>query len=85
MNKATAIALSKKYNMDFIRNPITREGCGVYLQSDRCIPELEKLAEESTQSNELTPCCMELQRVGRATIYRLYVPSSWIDLWGWAE
>ena len=85
MTKQDAIKIAEHYGMGFIRNEITREGCGVYLQSDRYIPELEKIAEKSLQG-ELTPCFLEAERgCGKRTTYRLYVPSDWIDLWGWAE
>lgn len=86
MTKESAIKIAEKFGMDFIRDAITREGCGLYLESDRCIPELDKLAKESTQSNGLAPCWMEAEYTGGGcpVTYRLYVPARWLDLWGWA-
>ena len=86
MTKSEAKRLSAKYNMQLIRNDITREATAYILDTQILIPELDahadKISYRQIGHNE-TVC----KREAFADTYRYTIPvnSGWIDLWGdWA-
>lgn len=83
MKRAEAKALANKYGMRILREPITHEAWGLYLEAPECIEELDSLANQ-----DIFPCILEAdygcQDVGLVT-YKLVCPTSWFDLWGWAD
>lgn len=87
MKKAELKAIADRYKMGFIREEITNKGIGVYLVTEKDIPELDALANTPpfaaapgtvVATKEYSPC-------DNTHTYRVYCPSSWIDLWGWAD
>ena len=79
MTKKEAKELAKKYNMEIVRNEITGEGLGAEIDSNEEIAELEEMI-----GKDIFPCRLEPFRYGEYGVtYRLYVPTDWIDLWGW--
>ena len=44
MDKAELMEIAQRYNMKFVRNEITREGCGVYGTYGATVPELDILS-----------------------------------------
>lgn len=83
MKRAEAKALASKYGMRILREPITHEAWGLYLESSECIKELDALANQ-----EINPCAMvadySCEEIGVVT-YKLICPTSWFDLWGWVD
>lgn len=83
MKRAEAKALANKYGMRILREPITKEAWGLYLESQECIEELDAMAHQ-----EIDPCFLEAdygcQDVG-VVRYTLICPTSWFDLWGWVD
>jgi hypothetical protein len=80
MTRARAKELQKKYGMEIMRHYITRQGFGLYVQSENRIPELDELAADRT-----TPILANHVEEPYLTTYELYCPTSWFDLWGWAD
>ncbi len=80
MKKAELIKIAEKYDMDFIRHPVTREGSGVWCKSGELIPELDAIVE----GDEYPVVGERLLLAGDYT-YRIYCPTSWIDIWGWKD
>lgn len=86
MKKAELKAIADRYGMDIIRQEITGEGVGLYLVTEENIPELDTLANKAPfekfegiiVTKEYSPC-------DNTHTYRVYCPSNWFDLWGWAE
>lgn len=78
MNKIGLMEIAQRYSMEFARNEITREGCGVYGTYSAVVPDLDKIVYNN-----------ELPVVGRRTYdadsvtYTIFCPRAWIDLWGW--
>lgn len=78
MNKIGLMEIAQRYNMEFARNEITREGYGVYGTYSAAVPDLDKIIDNN-----------ELPVVGRRTYdadsvtYTIFCPRAWIDLWGW--
>ena len=79
MNKAELMGIAERYNMEFIRDHVTRQGAGVYCKSAALIPELDAI----TDNNRL-PVVWERTYAAGEYLYRIFCPSAWIDLWGWA-
>lgn len=86
MKKAELKAIADRYGMDIIRQEITGLGVGLYLTTEKDIPELEPLGNKTPfekfegiiVTKEYSPC-------DNTHTYRVYCPSNWFDLWGWAE
>lgn len=86
MKKAELKAIADRYRMNIIREKITGAGVGLYLTTEKDIPELDTLANKTpfekfegiTVTKEYSPC-------DNTHTYRVYCPSNWFDLWGWAE
>lgn len=78
MDKAELMEIAQRYSMEFVRNEITREGCGVYGTYSAAVPDLDKIVDNN-----------ELPVTGRRTYdadsvtYTIFCPQAWIDLWGW--
>lgn len=83
MKRAEVKLLANKYGMEILRNPVTEEAWGLYLESAERIDELDALTNQ-----EIYPCVMladySCQDIGRVT-YKLVCPANWFDLWGWAD
>lgn len=78
MDKAELMEIAQRYNMEFVRNEITREGCGVYGTFDAAIPELDKLVDDND------PPVVGRRTYGADSVtYTISCPRAWIDLWGW--
>lgn len=78
MDKAELMEIAQRYNMEFVRNEITREGCGVYGTFDAVIPELDKLVDDND------PPVVGRRTYGADSVtYTIFCPRAWIDLWGW--
>lgn len=86
MKKAELKAIADRYEMDIIRQEITGLGIGLYLVTEKDIPELDTLANKTPfekfegimVTKEYSPC-------DNTHTYRVYCPANWFDLWGWAE
>ena len=86
MKKSELKALSEKYGMNILRNDITREAWGVYLETVEDVPELEKFLSESYAYTDGTITVEDLSfGIGGTHFYRVECPSDWFDLWGWRE
>ena len=79
MTKLEAQNLQKTYGMEILRDPITREAWGLYLDADAAVPELEALAAADLGQD----IAMEANHYGYIR-YRLALPTDWFDLGGWA-
>lgn len=82
MTKLEAQNLQKTYGMEILRDPITREAWGLYLDADAAVPELEALAAADLGQN----IAMEARLHGydQGVLYRLALPTDWFDLGGWS-
>lgn len=78
MDKAELMEIAQRYNMKFVRNEITCEGCGVYGTYGATVPELDKIIDD----NEL-PVVGEHTYDADSVTYTIFCPRAWIDLWGW--
>lgn len=86
MKKAELKAIADRYGMGIIREKITGAGVGLYLVTEKDIPELDTLVSKTPLekfegimvTKEYSPC-------DNTHIYRVYCPTNWFDLWGWAE
>ena len=81
MRKAEIKELAKKYGMDIVRHPVTREGHGVMVRSAVLIPELDKYADGEISA---LPCAV-LRTCDIEYTYAIECPTSWFDLWGWRD
>lgn len=82
MTKLEAQNLQRTYGMEILRNPITGEAWGLYVDADAAIPELEALAATNLGQH----IAMEAKRHGydQGVLYRLALPTDWFNLGGWA-
>ena len=80
MTKAKAKELQEKYKMEILRHDITKQAEGLQVMSKELIPELDALAESNEHGWNYT--CIRERFVDRYR-YRLFLPTDWIDLWGW--
>lgn len=82
MTKAELIKIAETHRMDFIRQPITDEGVGVWCESIDRIPELDAICDRAEYDN-----VMGTREIvaGMGYVYKLYCPRLWIDLCGWSE
>ena len=82
MKRSEAKALQEKYGMEILRHPVTSEAWGLGIETDVCIPELDRLVR-----TDIWPCVMTASYMTPedGAIYRLDCPTSWFDLWGWAD
>ena len=82
MTKLEAQNLQRTYGMEILRNPITGEAWGLYVDADAAIPELEALSATNIGQH----IAMEAKRHGydQGVLYRLALPTDWFDLGGWA-
>lgn len=71
-------ALSDKYNMELLTEPITGENWGFYLDSDHYIDELDELADKI----DCRPVVCQRLKLGGIIRYRLIAPSNWFTLGG---
>lgn len=87
MKKAELKDVATRYGMGIIREEVTSKGVGLFLVTAEDIPELDALANTPPFSaapgavvttKEYSPC-------DNAHTYRVYCPTSWLDLWGWAD
>ena len=86
MKKAELKAIADRYEMGIIREKITGAGVGLYLVTEKDIPELDTLAYNPPFEKfggviaikDYSPC-------DNKRTYRVYCPAHWFDLWGWAE
>ena len=83
MKKAEAKALQERYNMEIMREPVTREAWGVYTESANLIPELDELADGN--GADLLPCACLREWNGGGYTYKLICPTAWFNLCGWKE
>ena len=88
MKKAELIEIAARYNMEFIREQITRQGSGVYCVSADPIPELDKIVDENllpvVGERSYCPAGPAPDSPGEY-LYRIFCPAGWIDLWGWTD
>ena len=82
MKKLELKAIADSLGMDFIRHPITREASGVYLVSDAPVPVLDEIVNLDTPSSVCGECIHACP--GDRYTYRIFAPTAWFDLWGWA-
>lgn len=80
MTKKYAEGLYNRFGMRILRNPVTQEAWGLYLESPEEIPELESI----WALNEPTGMEAWTEPDG-SRYYRLRLPESWFDLWGFKE
>lgn len=80
MTRARAKELQKKNGMEIMRDEITREGFGLFVVAENRIPELDALARDRS-----TAMVADYSGEPYHTTYSLYCPTSWFDLWGWAD
>lgn len=86
MKKAELKAIADRYEMGIIREEITGEGIGLYLVTEKDIPELDTLANTSPfEKPENVIATKEYSPCDNTHTYRVYCPANWFDLWGWAE
>ena len=86
MKKAELKAIADRYGMGIIRHKITGLGIGLYLVTEKDIPELDTRANKTPLekfdgilvTKEYSPC-------DNTRTYHVYCPANWFDLWGWAE
>ena len=79
MKKAELIETFTKYNMEFMREPITKQGIGAFCRVNHAIPDLDKVVED----NRLPVVGTRVYLPDGEIEYKIYCPSQWIDLWGW--
>lgn len=87
INKATAMELAERYNMEILRHPITREAWGIMCETNEPIPELDEY-EANPPEYMAALSCGVVERVCFADDdirYTIYCPTSWFDLWGWRD
>lgn len=78
--------LAEKYGMEILREPITREAWGVYIDSGANIPELDKLQEEMDQRDRIpasNEAVMTTEYIANTVRYKIICPTSWFDLYDW--
>lgn len=80
MTKLEAQNLQKTYGMEILRDPITREAWGLYLDADVAVPELEALA--GTDLGQHIAMEAKLHGYDQGVLYRLALPTDWFDLGG---
>lgn len=86
MKKAELKAIADRYEMDIIREEITRLGVGLYLVTKEDIPELDTLANKTPfEEFKGVIATKEYNQYDNTHTYRVYCPANWFDLWGWAE
>lgn len=86
MKKAELKAIADRYEMGIIRQEITGLGVGVYLVTEKDIPELDTLANNPPfEKFEGVIAIKEYSPCDNTHTYRVYCPANWFDLWGWAE
>lgn len=87
MKKSELKDVATRYGMGIIREEVTSKGVGLFLVTAEDIPELDALANTPPFSaapgavvamKEYSPC-------DNTHTYRVYCPTSWLDLWGWAD
>lgn len=83
MTRDTAKELQRKYNMEITRHPVTSEAWALTVDSEDLIPELDDLADGAPDI--ALPCAMTRALYGDTYRYQLACPTSWFDLWGWAD
>lgn len=82
MKKAELKAIADRYKMNFLRKEITNEAIGLYLDTEEDIPELDELLNPQSPHEAVVAT---KQTVSGINLYRVYCPTSWLDLWGWAD
>lgn len=88
MKKENMRAIAEKYDMEILRNPITREAWGLYLKTDREIPELDKIVANSNDhyySHGFNAIFAERWYSFGDVVYRIACPKRWFDLYGWVD
>lgn len=85
MKKAELKAIADRYGMDIIREKLTGACVGLYLVTKKDIPELDPLANKTFEQFEGIIVIKEYSPCDNTRTYRVYCPSNWFDLWGWAE
>lgn len=86
MKKAELKAIADRYKMGIIREKITGVGVGLYLVTEKDIPELDALTNKlSFEKFEGVVGTKEYSPCDNTRTYRVYCPANWFDLWGWAE
>ena len=79
-------AIADRYEMGIIREEITGEGIGLYLVTEKDIPELDTLASTSPfEKPENVITTKEYSPCDNTHTYRVYCPANWFDLWGWRD
>lgn len=82
MKKAELKAIAERYKMNFLRKEITSEAIGLYLDTEEDIPELDELLNPQSPHEAV----VATKRTGSGiNLYRVYCPTSWLDLWGWKD
>lgn len=84
MKKSEVKAICEKYGMEILRNPITREGWGLRLETKEDIQELDAHLNDK----EFTGVVVQKEFFGvkhSAHIYTVTCPTQWFDLWGWRD
>lgn len=81
MTKAEVRVIADKYNMQILRDPVTREAHGVWIDTANRIPELDPYADSADPAQ--LPCGVTRVLQGEKYRYTIECPTSWFDLWGW--
>ena len=79
MTKEYCKELKERYGMEIMRHHITHEGQGLFLRTSEPIKELDDLTEKSDMYHVCTR-----EQLGDEYDYKVYLPTDWFDLWGWA-
>lgn len=82
MKKTELKAIADRYKMEFLREEITNKGIGLSLVTEKDIPELDEMLNPKSPHEAVIAT---KQEAGGVNLYHVYCPSSWLDLWGWAE
>lgn len=80
MKKSELMEIATRNSMDFIRNPVTQEGVGVWCRSAALIPTLDQVVD-----GNCLPVSGERIAEPDSYLYRIFCPSEWINLYGWNE
>ena len=84
MTKNELKALSEKYGMEIMRDPITNQAWGLSLETALDIPEVDALCDSDTYHTvSATKAYGAYEAVSGTHYYTVYCPKSWFDLWGW--
>jgi hypothetical protein len=78
--KNTIKKIAEKYSMEIVRHHITQEALFLQVTTEVIEPELEHLVDTLTEPELFADRTTDYEHT-----YRIYCPTSWFDLWGWAD